>query len=208
MVWSLSLKRGFLTSKILWFWENYLWNTIHNHGMHSAPQFIPLENRGASRGDVVNSDTAAHWKSAQTETVSLQPPGRHFSVYAVAQDILHLLAKWSQKSYLQQVRLELYWYSNTPQNDSESHFLRGFLWLLKANSKLLGHKKPANFLNLLQMPIDILPQRMLPFKINFNAFKLYSNFCRRVLNSTNSFPVLGEYVQNLLLFTSGKPYKL
>lgn len=46
------------------FWENYLWNNIHNHGMHSARQFIPLEDRGASRGDVVNSDTAAHWKSA------------------------------------------------------------------------------------------------------------------------------------------------
>lgn len=47
-------REDFLTSKILQFWENYLWNTIHNRGMHSAPQFIPLENRGAGRGDVVN----------------------------------------------------------------------------------------------------------------------------------------------------------
>lgn len=64
------------------------------------------------------SVTAAHWKSAQTEAVSLHSPGRHFSVYAVAQDTVHLLAKWSQESYWQQVKLELYGYSNTLQNDS------------------------------------------------------------------------------------------
>lgn len=126
-------RENFLTSKMLWFQENYLWNTIHNHGMPSAPQFIPSgKQRSQQRWCGEFSDTAAHWKSAQTEAVSVQSPGWHFSVYAVAQDAVHLLAKWSQESYWQQVKLELHWYSNTLQNDFWKSFSEGFFMTVES----------------------------------------------------------------------------
>lgn len=45
---------------------------------------------------------------------------------------VHLLAKWYQESYLQQVKPELYWNSNTLQNDSWKSFSEVFFMTVES----------------------------------------------------------------------------
>lgn len=132
---SLSLKRGFpyfknftVSRKLLMGHHTQPWDA-------QCPSDHPFGKQRSWQRWCEFSVTVAQWKSAQTEAVSSQSPGRHFSVKAVARDTVHLLAKWSQESYLQQVKLSYIDILIHCKMTSESHFLRFYYdcWKLTAN---------------------------------------------------------------------------